>query len=428
MTGRWALGWFLLLSTACAPLPTAPAAAGDLPVGSGFLVGSAADLPLPSGWAQQRVSRQVVAVQAPPGADNVAGRLRALPGVSFVDANRPLGLPKVQATGTLQTTAAGDAETGAPAWNLSLAGFVGLTLPVQPEPVTVAVIDSGIDISHPDLSGRCLPVVDVWRELHGADRFSFGARSYLTDGKDGNGHGTHVAGILAAASAVAGDRVQLLPIKATSASGATDALTLSRSIRRAIDSGCRVINLSIGGPADNGDPDIAALKAMTAEALAQGVTIVAASGNESHRSQRQVATLSLPADYPGVIAVGAVTQYNKVAEYSNGGPALDVSAPGGGALGFEGKAIRSTLPTYPSLLKLESGISGNYGAIQGTSMAVPHVSALAALILTEEPQLTPQQVCRRIALTCDDIGIKGWDPDTGFGRINAPRALHERVE
>jgi subtilisin family serine protease len=167
---------------------------------------------------------------------------------------------------------------------------------------------------------------------------------------------------------------------------------------------------------------------LTAEALERGVTIIAAAGNDSRRSQHLVIGLSLPANYPGVIAVGAVTQYNKVADYSNGGKALDLAAPGGGALSFEGKAIRSTLPTYPAYVALEKGISGIYGALQGTSMAAPHVSALAALILAQEPHLTPQQVCRRIALTCDDVGVRGWDVDTGFGRINAHRALTERVE
>jgi subtilisin family serine protease len=429
----------------CAPMPTTPSPSGaiqtSIPVGSGYLVGSQQSLVLPEGWQQVSVMPGLVAVQPPKDAPAPADVLSKLDGVRFVERNARMHLvrPIIGDPAAMRTQA--DATPYVPndpeypsQWNMTLAGIDrAWNLTKGLRTLKVGVVDSGVDPTHPDLVDNLLPMVDIWKEVHGNDRFSFGGRAYNMDGKDGNGHGTHVTGILAAAIdnqiGVAGTAggVKILPIKATDYEGNTDALTLYRSIKKAIDEGCKVINVSIGGDG-TGDPDLESLKTTVEYAYQQGVLIIAATGNESARSRRMIQNVTLPAAYPGAIAVAAVTQYNKVAEYSNGGAQVAVAAPGGAGLSSEGRKVRSTLPTYTTYLSLASRLSGPYGELAGTSMACPHVSGLAALLLSQEPNLTPSQVCRRIALTCDDVGVAGFDQDTGFGRINAYRALTERVE
>jgi subtilisin family serine protease len=439
---RFGLGCMIALA-GCAPLPTTPVPSAPgleaLPVGGGYLVGSHQDLTLPQGWRQETVMPGLVAVQPPDAVASPAETLSHLPGVTYVEANARLHLVRPIVGEAMHTMAEpapyvpNDPEF-ASQWNMTLAGIDrAWNLTKGLRTLKVGVVDSGVDPTHPDLVDNLLPLIDIWKEVHGGDRFSFGGRGYNMDGKDGNGHGTHVTGILAAAIdnrvGVAGTagNVMIQPIKATDYEGNTDALTLYRSVKKAVDEGCKVINVSIGGDGA-GDPDLESLRTTVAYAYEQGVVIVAATGNESARSRRMIQNVTLPAAYPGAIAVAAVTQYNKVAEYSNGGPQVSVSAPGGAGLAAEGRKIRSTLPTYTTYLSLASRLSGPYGELAGTSMACPHVTGLAALLLSQEPGLTPSQVCRRIALTCDDVGVAGYDQDTGFGRINAYRALTARVE
>jgi subtilisin family serine protease len=441
---RVGLGCVVALA-GCAPGPTTPVPVGEglagLPVGSGYLVGTQQALDLPDGWQQERVMPGLVAVQPPQGATAPATTLAHLDGVRFVERNAKLHLvrPILGETAAMRTQA--DVAPYVPndpefpqQWNMTLAGIDrAWTITKGLRTLKVGIVDSGIDPTHPDLVDNILPLIDIWKDVHGNDRFSFGGKAYNMDGKDGNGHGTHVAGILAASIdnklGVAGTAgaVKIQPIKATDYEGNTDALTLYRSIKRAIDEGCKVINVSIGGDG-SGDPDLESLRTTVEFAYQNNVLIVAATGNESSRSRRMIQNVTLPAAYPGAIAVAAVTQFNKVAEYSNGGSQVAVAAPGGGGLTSEGRKIRSTLPTYTTYLSLSSRLSGPYGDLSGTSMACPHVTGLAALLLSQEPNLTPSQVCRRISLTCDDVGVAGWDQDTGFGRINAYRALTEHVE
>jgi subtilisin family serine protease len=431
----------VLVMAGCAPLPTAPAGPvlPPAPVGSGYLVGAAGSLDLPAGWHQEAVIPGLIAVQPADGATAPAETLRHVPGVRYVEGNARLHLVRPIVGTGFQTMA--DAVPYVPndpefpsQWNMTLAGIDrAWSLTKGLRTLKVGVVDSGVDPAHPDLVDNLLPMVDMWKEVHGSDRFTFGGRAYNMDGKDGNGHGTHVTGILAAAIdnrvGVAGTagNVQILPIKATDYEGNTDALTLYRSVKKAVDEGCKVINVSIGGDGA-GDPDLESLRTTVEFAYQNGVMIIAATGNESARSRRMIQNVTLPAAYPGAIAVASVTQYNKVAEYSNGGASVAVAAPGGAGLASEGKKVRSTLPTYTSYLSLATRLSGPYGELSGTSMACPHVTGLAALLLSQEPSLTPSQVCRRIALTCDDVGTAGYDQDTGYGRINAYRALTARVE
>lgn len=436
---RWPVG-LLLVVAGCAPLPTTPAVPPPVATGAGFLVGSERPLTLPEGWQQQAVLPGLRAVQAPLAASDTAlATLRRLPGVEYAEPNAKLKLVSpVMGEGFASQTVPSPYVPNDPdypgQWNMTLSTIDrAWNLTKGLKGIKVGVVDSGIDPDHPDLKANLLPMVDVWKDVHGSDRFRHGGRLYDMDGKDGNGHGTHVTGILAASidnglgiAGTAGE-VQILPIKATDYQGNTDALTLARAIKRAVDDGCRVINVSIGGDG-TGDPDLESLRTTVDFAFKKGVVIVAATGNESSRSRKFIRQVTLPAGYPGAIAVAAVTQFDKVAEYSNGGPQVSIAAPGGGGLPSEGRKVRSTLPTYPTYMSLAQGMRGQYGELSGTSMACPHVSGVVALLLAREPHLTPQQICRRLALTADDVGTKGFDQETGFGRLNAYRALTIKVE
>lgn len=300
--------------------------------------------------------------------------------------------------------------------------------------VTVAVIDSGVDPDHPDLADNLLPLVDMLTESGESDVYRSGFNEVDYTGKDGNGHGTHVTGILGASinnnrgvAGIAGN-IKILPIKAANYEGNTSASIITKSILKAIDSGVRVINLSIGGPKSEGTQ---ALKDAVELAISKNIVFVSATGNESDRRNGIITEITVPAAYPGVIAVASVTKANKVASYSNGGEETEIAAPGGGGPASEGDKIYSTWPTYRTYEGYRAGITGPYATLSGTSMSCPHVSAVAALLLSREPNLTAQQVRIRILSTATDVETKGFDNATGFGKLNAYKALvlntHDKI-
>lgn len=292
--------------------------------------------------------------------------------------------------------------------------------------ITVAVIDSGVDPEHPDLVNNLLPLIDMLDESGEQDLYSSGFNEVDYTGKDGNGHGTHVTGILGASinnnKGIAGisGNIKILPIKAANYEGNTSASIITKSILRAIDKGVKVINLSIGGPKSEGTQ---ALKDAVQLAISKNIVFISATGNESFRASGVITPVTVPAAYPGVISVAAITKYNRVANYSNGGEEVEIAAPGGGGSISEGEKIYSTWPTYRTYEGFRAGVTGPYATLSGTSMACPHVSAVAALILAKEPYLTAQQVRIRILSTTVDVDAKGFDQSTGFGKLNAYKAL-----
>lgn len=312
-------------------------------------------------------------------------------------------------------------------WNaLSIEADKAWTLTTGSHDITVAVIDSGVDPDHPDLQDNLLPLIDMWNDSGESDVYTVGGVDNDYAGRDGNGHGTHVTGILGAvinnAKGIAGiaGNVSILPIKAANHEGNTSASIITKSILKAIEKGAKVINLSIGGPKSEGTQ---ALKDAVDLAMEKGVVFVSATGNESNRTNGTITEVTVPAAYPGVIAVAASTKSDKVANYSNGGPEVEITAPGGGGLASEGEKIYSTWPTYKTYEGYRAGIRGPYALLSGTSMSCPHVSAVAALLLTREPYLTAQQVRVRILSTTTDINAKGFDTATGYGKLDAYKAL-----
>jgi type VII secretion-associated serine protease mycosin len=255
--------------------------------------------------------------------------------------------------------------------------------------VKVAVIDSGVEATHPDLAGQVLPGVDIISGTEGVST-------------DPNGHGTHVAGTIAAltgnglgVSAVAPD-TRILPVRVLSATGSGWSSDIAKGIIWAADHGANVINMSLGGSGQ----DTATSNAV-AYARSKGVTVIAAAGNSR--------LLGSPVNYPaadaGVIAVAATDSNDKVAGYSNQGSYVDVAAPG--------SAIASTVPVG----------QGSYAYKNGTSMAAPHVAAVAALLKAYNPSLTPDAIERALTGSAVDLGATGKDTDFGYGRIDAVAAL-----
>jgi type VII secretion-associated serine protease mycosin len=248
--------------------------------------------------------------------------------------------------------------------------------------VTVAVIDSGV-ASHPDLSGSI---------LRGTDFVSPGG----TGQSDVNGHGTAMAGLIAAHGngqngilGIAPD-AKILPIRVLKSGPAT--AKGGPAIQWAVDHGADVINLSVGGGIDP-----ATLDALAA-AVKANVVVVAAAGNKPSASG-----VIAPAIVPSVIAVTAVDRQGKLDPISATGPEVDLAAPGAD--------IEST------------GIKSGYHQGTGTSDASAIVAGAAALIRSKYPDLSATEVAERLESTADDKGTPGLDNQYGHGVVNLVAAL-----
>lgn len=348
----------------------------------------------------------------------IAGRLAAIPTVAFAEPDHLRHLQGFTASDSDLTSNKQwhlNAIQAPQAWSTY---FSATNLPGHG--VMVAVVDSGVDPNHPDLKANLLPLID---ELPaGSDTYN--GTDYT--GKDGNGHGTHVTGILAAVAnntpftstpsgAAPGNCVgvapgaTILPIKVMRADGSGDDFTIAKGMEDAVTHGAKVINLSIGGSQTS-----QILAAAIVYGLSNGVTMVMAAGNEG-------GPVDYPAAYPGVIPVGALDSNNQVPSYVSNGPQLAIAAPGGSIPG-NGPGIWSTLPTYACYETLTDGNTLDYGYLSGTSMATPMVAAAAAMILQESPGLTPAQVRARLVATTDSLGAP-YSELYGYGRLDVMKAL-----
>ena len=254
--------------------------------------------------------------------------------------------------------------------------------------IIVAVIDSGVLGNHQDLSGSVLP-----------------GKDYVTAGSDGridpNGHGTHVAGIIAAhvnnALGIAGAApdVHILPVRVLDAHGGGVASNVAKGIIWAADHGARVINLSLGGGQSPG------VEQAIQYANSKRAVVIAAAGNSGALGNAAM----YPAAYPEAIAVAAVDGNLNHPSFSNTGSYVDVSAPGVG--------IVSTWGSSPTA----------YASATGTSMATPYASAAAALIFAAHPSFTAATLTQVLEGTARDLGTPGVDPVFGHGLVNPHAAL-----
>ncbi len=268
----------------------------------------------------------------------------------------------------------------------------------------VAIVDTGVDGKHPDLAGQL-----TTNGYNAMTKQVVPSR----DLGDAHGHGTHVAGIVAAAANATGIRgvapgAKILPIRAVSAAGSGSVSNIADGIRYATDHNASVINLSLGSY----EPS-AVEEAAVRYAVDHGVTVVAAAGNDGTEVPTYPA--AYPASYDGqpagppiqgLIGVAALGINGKVAPYSTRGKHVDVAAPG--------SFVLSTLPRNRD----------SYGVLSGTSMAAPQVAgAVAILQSAKNGSLTPHQVEDLISASADDLGTTGWDNTSGHGAMRVDAAL-----
>ncbi len=249
--------------------------------------------------------------------------------------------------------------------------------------IIIAVLDTGVDINHPDLQGNLINGVNILN------------KNILPI--DDNGHGTNVTGIVAAVSnnslGISGiaRNTKIMPVKVLDQNGKSDSFYVGQGIRYAVDNGADIILLCSGE---------AIYTPFMTEAVdyaeENGVLVIAATGNKGSE-------LDYPSALPNVLSVGAVDSKDNYVDYSNYGQQIDVVASGEGIF--------------------TTNLGGGYVANSGTSMAAPQVAGLAVLLYQKYPDLTPKEIADIIKFSADDVGEPGWDIRTGYGRINFEKAL-----
>ncbi|RMH11260.1 MAG: hypothetical protein D6695_09550 [Planctomycetota bacterium] len=256
--------------------------------------------------------------------------------------------------------------------------------------VIVAVLDSGVSFSHPDLAGQ----VVQGRNFTGGDAEDVDDSSVS--------HGTHIAGIIAARwnnhTGISGiaPNCRVMPIRVVNQIGWTFEDWLAQGIIWAADHGASVMNISLGFPSAS-----SLHRDAIAYAFQSDVVICASSGNIAG------APIGFPAALPETIAVGGTNNRDEVASFTSTGPELTLVAPG--------RDICSTWDTNAN--------PDTYEFKSGTSFACPQVAAVAALIRSIRPDLRNDTVRGILAVTCDDLEEPGPDDHSGWGRLNARRAL-----
>lgn len=287
---------------------------------------------------------------------------------------------RVVQSGAAQTAGSDFAETiGVPkAWRLLQRDVEG----------TIAIVDTGVDLKHPELAPYLTEGVNLVNERKPP--------------QDDNGHGTAVAGIIArfaeagrSESAKASWNMKIMPVKALDRNGSGDETKLIRGIRYAVDHGADIVVLSLGL-----QRDIPEMREAAAYAESKGVLLVAASGNDAEQYGEKAA-VSYPAAYPTVLAV-AGTDGKRHESASTAGPEVDLSAV------WRVEALQP---------------GGGVTAMEGTSMAAPQVAGVAAMLRAAHPDWTPARIRETLRRTAQDIGAKGWDRETGYGLVRADAAL-----
>ena len=258
------------------------------------------------------------------------------------------------------------------------------------EGIKIAVLDTGIDYRHPDLSPNV---------IRGINFTSLDRQDYM----DRYGHGTYVAGLIAGCDNGIGiigvaPKAQLIAVKVIGDNGAGSPQTIVQGIEYCIEEKVDIISMSLGTRFDPGPQ----LHHVIREARKAGIIIVAASGNES-------SYCGWPARYEEVIAVGAIDSKGQKASFSNMGYELDVSAPGVGILS-----------TYPN---------GAYAVLSGTSMATPIVSGVIALIQSygrkQGKKIGPNEIMKMLPEFTIDLGQAGHDSQYGYGMIHLSKLVEK---
>jgi subtilisin family serine protease len=258
--------------------------------------------------------------------------------------------------------------------------------------VRVAVVDTGVDATHPDFDGRVTAGV----------AFDDGGPRLGQGGVDPNGHGTHIAGIIGAGDNGIGvvgvaPEVTIVPVRALRADQTGSSRDLANAITWAANEGVDVINASLGA-----DGQSRAVLTATDYAQSIGVVIMAAGGNAGPNGP-----VRYPAGFPGVLGISPVGESGALAPFATRGPHIDLAAPG-----------RDILSTT---------LSGGWNWESGSSMATAHVSGLAALVTGARGRIGPAAMAARLMATATDAGPPGRDDSYGAGRIDPVRAMFASI-
>lgn len=375
------------------------------------------------GYATVRRASEPPALElTPPTGVSLAravGALASLPGVAYAEPSYRLRLADVPAAPLYAQEAAYLEKEQAPAaWDIE----TGRTS------VVVAILDTGLDVTHPDLRGR------IWtnaREVEGngvdddgngciddvhgcafVNHAPAGCASPVnSDVHDDLGHGTFVSGVVAASggSGMVGVArgVTIMPVKVLDCMGGGRSFDLAQGILYAVKNGASLLNVSLGGPVDSAYIH----EAIRIAREQYGVLLVAATGNTG-------GDVAYPARYPEVLAVGAesASHPGQHASFAGAGPEVDVVAIGQGIVGTVPKGIcRTFLTCLPG--------DDLHAVGDGTSFAAPQVTGLVALMLSHNRYLQPDQIINIVKATADPLPggePAGW---AGAGRINMLRAL-----
>lgn len=250
--------------------------------------------------------------------------------------------------------------------------------------LTIAIVDTGVDLNHPDLVSNLVPGVNL-------------INSKRTP-QDDNGHGTNVAGVVAAAGnndmGITGIlwKAHIMPIKALESDGSGGEAKLAEGIRYAVDHGAKIVVLSLGLN------KYSTLMSETVKyAEEHDVLLVAATGNEGN-------SVKYPAAYSTVLAVGGMTAERVADPRSNKGMEIDLVAPWD---------------------VFTTALGGSYEYKDGTSMAAPQAAAVAALAWSRHPELKAYQIRQLLRQTAENLGSPGWNASTGYGLLRADRAVNE---
>lgn len=399
----------LLLGAAPAAATAAlPAVAGSTQPGDGLLSAAARDAVAEAGTAEvlrvvtvradgaTDAAVRVQTVAGPTAARAAIAQAGADPSVTAVSVDTRVSLPEEVASNGQATAAGVAAEAPAgtlatdPArslqWGLDRLSAESAWTATRGAGVVVAVVDTGVE-RHPDLGGRVLAGVDLL--VAGGDGT-----------QDANGHGTHVAGIVAATAdngmggAGLAPEASILPVRVLDASGSGWTSTIAKGVIAAADGGADVINLSLGSPTD--DPVLARA---VAYAVSRDAVVVSASGN----SRLDGDPVHYPAAYPGVLAVAATGRDDVSGSFSSTGAHLKLAAPG--------------------VEVVSTDLGGRYARRTGTSMAAPFVSAAAALLRSASPTSSAGEVSAALTSTAADLEAAGVDHQTGYGMVGPVPAL-----
>ncbi|GAB4281333.1 MAG: hypothetical protein Kow0092_36680 [Deferrisomatales bacterium] len=263
-----------------------------------------------------------------------------------------------------------DAVHAPAAWELS-----------RGEGVVVAVLDTGVDASHPELAGQIVPGWNLFDQT--------------PDTSDVHGHGTAVAGVIAARAdngaggASVAPGALLLPVRVSRPDGWAYWSVVAQGLVWAADHGARVANISYAVTGSS------TVRAAAEYMRSRGGVVVVSAGNEAGPLAEE--------DDPALVTVSATDPQDTLAAFSGYGASVDLAAPGTGVL--------TTAP------------GGGYQWVEGTSFAAPCVAGAAALVLALDPTLSPAQVEGLLFESARDVGAPGWDPAYGFGRVDAAAAV-----